>query len=100
LDIYLLRLESAFVSCTIVPGISDHNGAFLEVKWDEICRESKVERIVPVYQKTDDLGFQTFLQEKFNRWAGNDSCLEAIWKSYKDIIVECIKRYVPQKNSE
>ena len=46
LDIYLLRPESSFVSCNIVPRISDHKGAFL----DEICREPKVERIVPVYQ--------------------------------------------------
>ena len=28
-------------------------------------------------------------------WAGNGSCVEDIWKSYKDIIFEGIKRYVP-----
>ena len=78
MDICLLRTDSSFVSRTIVPGISDHNGAFLKVEWDEICREPKVEIIVPVCHKTDVLGFQTSLQEKFNRWAGNCSCLGAI----------------------
>ena len=100
MDIYLLRPEDSFISCNIAPGISDHDGVSLEVEWDEICRETKVERIVLFYHKTDVLGLQAFLREKFNRWAGNDSCLEEIWESYKDIIFEGIKRYVPQKSSE
>jgi len=63
-------------------------------------REPEVEGIVPVYHKTDVLGLQAFLREKFNRWTGNGSCLEEIWKSYKDIIFESILYYVPQKNAE
>ena len=50
-----------------------------------------------MYHKTDVLGLQNFLLEKFNLWAGNGSCVEKIWKSYKDIIFEGIKHYVPQK---
>ena len=50
-----------------------------------------------MYHKTDVLGFQAFLRKKFNLWAGNGSCLEEIWGSYKDIIFEGVKRYVPQK---
>ena len=38
LDIYLLRPESSFISCNIMPGISDHNGVLLDVEWDENCR--------------------------------------------------------------
>ena len=80
-----------------MPRISDLNGVLLEAEWDEICQEPKVERIVSVYHKTDVLGLQAFLQEKFNLWAGNGSCIEEIWKSYKDIIFKGTKRYVPQK---
>jgi hypothetical protein len=47
-------------------------------------------------QKTDVLRLQAFLREKFNLWVGNGSGVEEIWKSYKDIIVEGIKRYVHQ----
>jgi len=97
LNVYLLRPEYSLISCNILPRISDHNGVLLEVEWDEIYREPKVERIVPVYHKTDVLGLQAFLRENFNLWAGNGSCVEDIWKSYKDIIFEGIKRYVPQK---
>jgi hypothetical protein len=50
-----------------------------------------------VYHKTDVLALQAFLREKFYFWAGNCSCVEDIWKSYKDIIFEGIKRYVPHK---
>jgi len=97
LDIYLLRHECSLISCNILPGISDHNGVLLEVEWDEISRETKVERIVPVYHKIDVLGLQAFLLENFRLWSGNGSSVEDIWESYKDIIFEGIKRYVPQK---
>ena len=96
MDIYLLTPESSLISCNILSGISDHNGVLLEVEWDEICWEPKVERIVLVYQKTDVLGLQVCLQERFNSWAGNGSYVEEIWKNYKDIIFEDIKRYVHQ----
>ena len=96
LDICLLIPESQLISCNILPGIRDHNGGLLEVEWDENCGEPKVERIVPVYHKTDVLGLQV-LREKFHLWAGNGSCVEEIWKNYKDIIFENIERYVPQK---
>jgi hypothetical protein len=68
----------------------------LEVEWDEICWEPKVERLVPVYHKTDVLGLQAFLQEvqpmswKWQLCRGDK-------KSYKDIIFEGIKHYVPKK---
>ena len=93
LNIYLLRPECSLISCNILPGISNHNGDPLEVEWDEIFREPKVERIVPVYHKTDVLSLQTFLRKTFYLWAGNGSCMEDIWKSYKDVIFESIKRY-------
>jgi hypothetical protein len=69
----------------------------MEVEWDGNCREPKVEKIVPVYRKTDVLGLQTFLLEKFKLWAGNGSSVEEIWNSYKDIVIEGIERFVPQK---
>jgi hypothetical protein len=68
LDIHLLSPESSLISCNILPGISVHNGVLLEVEWDEICREPKYERIVPVYQKTNVSGLQAFLQPVGWKW--------------------------------
>jgi hypothetical protein len=73
LDLYLLRPECLLISCNILSGISDHNGVLLEVEWVEICREPEVERIVPMYHKTDVFGLQAFLREKLYLWAGNCS---------------------------
>ncbi|PNF26575.1 hypothetical protein B7P43_G13054, partial [Cryptotermes secundus] len=98
LDIYLLRPENSLTSCNIVPGISDHSGVVLEVEWDGICRQPKMERIVPLYHKTDVLGLQTFLRKKFALWTGNGSCVDEIWGSYKNIIFEGMKRFVPHKS--
>jgi hypothetical protein len=68
----------------------------LEVEWDEICQEPKVERINPLYHKRGILGLQDFLRDKFNLWAGNGSSLEEIWKHFKDVILESIERYITQ----
>jgi hypothetical protein len=97
LDTYLLRPESSFISYSVGPGISDHNGVLLEVDWDETSHGEQDERIVPLYHKSDVLGPQAFLREKFKLWAGNGSCVEKIWDSFKDIIFEGIKRYVSKK---
>jgi hypothetical protein len=57
---------------------------------------SQVERTVLVYHKTDVLSTQAFLAEKLEIWAGNGSSVEGIWNSYKGIIFEGIKGYVPK----
>jgi hypothetical protein len=41
LDVYLVRPESLFTSCTIVQGISDHCGVLLEVEWEKITVDLK-----------------------------------------------------------
>jgi hypothetical protein len=58
-----------------------------------------MERVAPLYHKTDVLGLKTCLREKFTLWAGNGSCVEEIWKSCKDIVLvfEGIKRFVSHK---
>jgi hypothetical protein len=43
----------------------------LDVKWGENCLEHQVERIVPVYHKTNVPGLQRFLRGKFTPWAIN-----------------------------
>jgi hypothetical protein len=97
LDIYLLKPESSFISCRVVPGISDHNGVLLEAVWAENRHRVQDETIVPLYHKTDVLGLQVFLREKYKLWSGNGSCVEEIWTNFKDIVYEGIKRYVPNK---
>jgi hypothetical protein len=92
----LLRAENSLLSCNILPGTSDHNRVLLDVEWDEILGEPKVERIVPLYHKTDILGLLAYLRERLNLWGGNGRCVEEIWKSYSDIIFEGMKPYAPQ----
>jgi hypothetical protein len=51
LDNYLLRPERSFISGSVIPGISDHNGVLLEVDWDENRHGAQVEKILPLYHK-------------------------------------------------
>ena len=97
LDVYLVGHGSAFTTCCNVQGISDYCGVLLEVKWGENCREDQVERIVPLYHKTNVPGLQIFLREKFASCASNGSCVVEIWESIKKTVFESIDRFVPHK---
>jgi hypothetical protein len=69
----------------------------VEVEWEDNCCEPQGERVVPVYNKRDVLGLQTFLRDKFAGWASNGSSVEEIWNNLKNIVCESLKRCVPHK---
>ena len=50
-----------------------------------------------MYNKTDVLGLQTFLRDKFAVWASNGSYVEEIWNYFKNRVYKCIERFVPHK---
>ena len=54
-------------------------------------------RLVPAYHKTNVLGLQQFLRDELPTWANNGSCVEDIWKNFKGIVFEGIKRFVQHK---
>ena len=97
LDIYLIRPESAFITCNTVQGISDHCGILIEVEGIGSNVAPQQIRSVPAYHKTDVIGLQTFLWDKLATWANNGSCVEDIWNKFKDIIYEGVERFVPHK---
>jgi hypothetical protein len=68
-----------------------------EVDWEKSGCEPQVERVVPVYKKTDVLRLQTFLRDKFAVWASNDSCVEEIWNKLKNQVYECTERFFQEK---
>jgi len=69
----------------------------LEVEWEDTCTEPQLERVVPVYNKTDVSGLQTFLRDRFVVWANNGSNVKEIWTNLKNIVYESIERFVPHK---
>jgi len=44
------------------------------------------------------LELQKFLRDKLPTWANNASCVEDIWKNFKDVVFEDIKSFVRHKN--
>ena len=73
MDAYFFRPEISLISSCILQGISDYYVVIMESEWEENCSVSQVERVVPVYRKTDVLSLQTFLRDKFAVWASNGS---------------------------
>ena len=86
LDIHVVRPEGELISCETVQGVSDHCGVLLEVEWGSHCCETQEKRLLPVYRKTNVLGLQTFLRNKLTTWVNNGSCVQNIWKNFKDVI--------------
>src|SRR5215510_1688769 len=97
LDIYLIRPESVFITCSTVQGISDHCGILLDVEWIGSGVVPQQKGSVTAYHKTDVIGLQTFLWDKLTTWANNGSCVEDIWNKFKYIIFEGVERFVPHK---
>jgi hypothetical protein len=69
----------------------------LDVEWSEKGFVTQEKRLAPAYQKTNVLGLQQFLRDKLPTWANNGSCVEDIWKNFKDIVFDGIERFVPHK---
>ena len=72
-------------------GISDHHGVLLEVDWEENSFVPQSERLIPVYYKTDVVGLQTFLRDRFLVWATKGSSVEQIRNNCKSIIHEIME---------
>jgi hypothetical protein len=64
LDVYLIRPESALISCCTVQGISDHCGVLLEVESVGSGVVTQEQRLVTAYNKTNVIGLRNFLWDK------------------------------------
>ena len=79
LDVYHVRPEISFISSSIIQGISDHYGVMQEVEFEESGCEPQVERVVPMYNKTDVLGLQK-LSSAINSQYGQATAVA--WRRY------------------
>jgi hypothetical protein len=99
LDVYLVRPESSVTSSGIVQGVSDYFAVILEVEWEDTCTEPHVERVVPVYNKTDVSGLQTFLRDKVVVWASNGSNVEEIGNNLKKYSIREYRTFCASQNT-
>jgi hypothetical protein len=60
----------------MVQGISDQCEVLLDVEWAEKGFVTQEKRLVPAYNKTNELGLQQFLRDKLPTWAKNGSCVK------------------------
>ena len=90
--------QGELISCEMVQGISDHCGVLLEVEWGGHYWETQEKRLIPVYHKTNMLGLETFLRDKLPTCTNKGSCIQDIWKNFKDIIFEAIECFVLHKS--
>ena len=70
----------------------------MEVEWEDTCTEPQVERVVPVYNKTDVSGLQTFLRDKFVVGKATAATCRR-FGILLNIIYETIERFVLHKKT-
>ena len=58
---------------------------------------TKEERSVSMYHKTNVIGLQKFLWEKFPMWANSGYSVEDIWNKFTNLVTEGIEVFVPHK---
>jgi hypothetical protein len=97
LDVFLVRPDSTVSHSEVLQGISDHQAVLLEVKWRDTYSNPREDRLIPIYNKADVIGLQTFLREEYGGWAGKGKNVEEIWENFKNIVYEGIGRFVPHK---
>jgi len=69
----------------------------LDVEWIEKGFVTQEKQLVPAYHKTNMSELQNFLPDKLPTWANNGSCVDGIWKNFKNMVFEGIERFVPHK---
>lgn len=82
------------VLCDVVPGISDHEAVILTLT-DASYVDSTVKRQYPNFSRADDESILDFLDLSFNAFSENTSNINGLWLTFKEIVQECIARYVP-----
>jgi hypothetical protein len=69
----------------------------LVVEWKENVFVPQLERVIPMYNRTDVLGLHTYLRDRFADWTNNGSSVEQIWINFKNIVHESVEHFVPHK---
>jgi len=57
----------------------------LDVEWAEKVFVTQ-KLLVLAYHKTSVLELQQFLRDKLPTWADSATCVEDVWKNFKDIV--------------
>ena len=84
LDVYLSRHESSFKSSSVVEGISCHYWVILEVEWEGNYCVPQVERLLPVYHKTD----LSDLNPSCGKILQHGQEVVVTWRKYAEILRE------------
>lgn len=97
LDVFLIRPVDKLLACEVIPGISDHKGVLLKM-----CREGKRNDLVKERQffqfsRTNVTNMQLYLKNNYPTWASSGSTVEQIWTNFKNIISECLAKFVPTR---
>ena len=92
---------SSVISSNVVPGISDHNGAVIELEVQPI-RVTKKPRDIPLYKSAQWEDFASFIAEKCEdiRAAPPEVDVERLWNDLRDNIHEGTKKFIPHKRQK
>ena len=101
LDLIMTNRPSTVISSNVVPGISDHSGAVIELEV-QLIRVTKKTRDIPLYKSAQWEDFASFIAEKCEdiRAAPLEVDVERLWNDLHDNIHEGTKKFIPHKRQK
>lgn len=96
LDLFFISGSiSAQASCSVLPGISDHQAVILTLS-DVVLKKNCKRVSFPNFSRADDTSILDLLSFEFDSFSSCTTDIHYLWKRFKDIINECIDRFVPR----
>ena len=100
LELCLTSEPETVINCTTGPGISDHDSLLIVRSQHRPLQNKKKPRRVHLYKKANWDGIKDHLRDSWDIFYQNspdESSIEDIWSTFKNIIHEAIELHVPSK---
>lgn len=86
----------------VIEGISDHKIVCLSLHIKPISKQTGKEQLVPMFTRSSDVDVLDMLESSYSLFQSlcdsNEHTIDHLWCFFKDLVLTCIRNYVPFKH--
>ena len=101
LDIFLTNCPDFIKSSAVTAGVGDHDAVLITSSW-HLTRRKPIKRTIRLWRKANIDGIRGDVRNFATLFLSNHSpthCVESMWKSIKDNLLQILDRNIPTKTS-
>ena len=100
LDLIATNMPDQVNRMKILPGISDHEIAYMELSVRPLPKR-QAPRKIWLYNKADWAGMKEYLNPRLERLnMGYNPCVDTMWTDIKDLLIEAAGMFIPRKTTK